>query len=128
MAKHLHTFDEFKTAVASLCIVDFHATWCGPCKTIAPLYNTLATKHPTVPFYKVDVDEVQAATQAAGVSAMPTFQVWTQGSVVAEIKGANPDALTKLVSVATKLSYTNAANTEDQEDQDESKDEQVEGE
>ena len=52
---------EFKQILAehAKVMVDFHATWCGPCKRIAPEVEKLAKAHPSIYFIKIDVDEVQ---------------------------------------------------------------------
>ncbi|KAL3965681.1 hypothetical protein ACCO45_002685 [Purpureocillium lilacinum] len=77
-------------------IVDCFATWCGPCKAIAPIlakHSEEAEFKDKVHFVKFDVDEVQAVTQALGVRAMPTFFFFKGGKKVGEVVGANPPAL-----------------------------------
>ncbi|KAF2202547.1 thioredoxin [Delitschia confertaspora ATCC 74209] len=84
-------------------IVDFYADWCGPCKTIAPVFAQLAekeTQQGRVQFCKVDVDSQQDVARKYGVSAMPTFLVIKGGSVTDTIRGANPSALTAAVRKA----------------------------
>lgn len=85
-------------------IIDFYADWCGPCKTIAPIFNNLAEKESKagkLQFLKVDVDACQDVARKYNVSAMPTFLVIKSGSVVETIRGANPSALTAAVRKAT---------------------------
>ena len=53
-------------------VVDFGATWCGPCRFISPIFETLASKYPGVGFYSVDVDELPDVAQAGSVSAVST--------------------------------------------------------
>ena len=80
-------------------IVDFTATWCGPCKMIGPVFDQLAEQNSgDVKFVKVDVDELQDVAMKAGISAMPTFQVWRDGVKVEEFAGANPEMLADLCS------------------------------
>ncbi|KXZ42798.1 hypothetical protein GPECTOR_117g363 [Gonium pectorale] len=79
-------------------IVDFFAQWCGPCKAIAPLYETLSNENPTIVFLKVDVDENGAVAELAGVTAMPTFIVYKDGVKVDELLGASNDKLKALVA------------------------------
>ncbi|CAG9462599.1 unnamed protein product [Pedinophyceae sp. YPF-701] len=82
-------------------IVDFAATWCGPCKMIAPKFEALAREHGgAAVFCKVDVDEASDVASACGVSAMPTFQVWIKGEKVDEVRGANEGALRVMVARA----------------------------
>ncbi|KAH9878269.1 hypothetical protein J1614_003486 [Plenodomus biglobosus] len=79
-------------------IVDFYADWCGPCKAIAPVFQSLAekeTKPGKLQFVKVDVDAQQEVARN-----MPTFLVIKSSSVVDTIRGANPSALTAAVRKA----------------------------
>lgn len=76
-----------------LTVVDFFATWCGPCKAIAPKIVEYSQEYEQVHFYKVDVDELPDVAQEMGVSAMPTFMLFKAGNKVAEIVGANSKAI-----------------------------------
>ena len=77
------------------------ATWCGPCKTIAPKIVKMSNNYPSVRFYKLDVDEVPDVAQELGVRAMPTFLVFRDGEKVGEVVGANEVALEALVKKQT---------------------------
>ena len=76
-----------------VCVVDFGATWCGPCQRIAPVFDQLAEGCPDALFAKVDVDEVPDASQHYSVSALPTFLVFKDGKEVARIQGADEAGL-----------------------------------
>lgn len=72
-------------------VVDFHATWCGPCKRIAP-YLHQKCQEAGVVLVKVDVDQNGEAAQHYGIQAMPTFKVLdSQGkAILTKTGGANP--------------------------------------
>ncbi|KAI1818563.1 thioredoxin-like protein [Poronia punctata] len=94
---------------STIVVADFYADWCGPCKVIAPTFESLSTKYSKprkITFCKVNVDNQQSIAQSHGVSAMPTFLVFKSGSVIETIKGANPPALTNAVEKAVKLAGT----------------------
>ncbi|GES65061.1 thioredoxin [Aspergillus terreus] len=60
-------------------VVDFFATWCGPCKQIAPHVGKLSETYPNVRFIQVDVDKVRSVAQEMQVRAMPTFVLFKDG-------------------------------------------------
>jgi thioredoxin 1 len=73
-------------------IADFYATWCPPCKQIAPIYAQLSSAHSApgkFAFVKVNVDEQRELAAQYGVSAMPTFLVFKDGKKVDEVRGAD---------------------------------------
>ncbi|GAA5989226.1 hypothetical protein JCM10908_001214 [Rhodotorula pacifica] len=76
-----------------LVVIDFHATWCGPCHAIAPVFEKLAGQYPAATFLKVDVDKAQDVARAYRVSAMPTFAYVKNERKVHEVKGANASAI-----------------------------------
>ena len=89
-------FDKAKNC-DKLCVVDFWATWCGPCRMVAPKIEAMSAEFPEVNFHKVDVDENEDAAADAGIKAMPTFKLYKAGKEVAELVGANADKLKELV-------------------------------
>mmetsp|Transcript_8027 Transcript_8027/g.17040 ORF Transcript_8027/g.17040 Transcript_8027/m.17040 type:complete len:166 (+) Transcript_8027:70-567(+) len=81
-----------------LTIIDFTATWCGPCKMIAPVFKELSDDYGSrAQFIKVDVDDNAEAAQKYGVSAMPTFLFVKGGEVVDRLMGANAVRLKELI-------------------------------
>jgi thioredoxin 1 len=85
---------------APLAIVDFWATWCGPCQSAAPHFQRLASDFPRVAFMKVDVDDHEDIATAYGVRTLPTFIVFKNGTPVETIKGFNT---AKIVSALNKI-------------------------
>jgi thioredoxin 1 len=84
-------------------IADFYATWCPPCKQIAPIYAQLSTAHTTpgkIAFVKINVDEQREIAAQYGVTAMPTFMVFKDGKKVNEVKGADVRGLKMVVEGA----------------------------
>lgn len=70
-------------------VVDFTATWCGPCRFIAPFFVELSQKYPQLLFLKVDVDDLSDISQEWDVHAMPTFLFIEGGKQVEKLVGAN---------------------------------------
>ena len=95
MVKEISSAGEFNSEIKGpgLVVVDYFATWCGPCKNIAPFVEELSRKYPQVKFLKVDSDKVQEVCSERRISSLPTFQFFVKGNQVDEIKGADPAAL-----------------------------------
>ncbi|GLD72717.1 thioredoxin-like protein [Lates japonicus] len=101
MVGSLEEFDTIlKEAGDKLVVVDFTATWCGPCKHIAPIYEELSkdANNKNVIFLKVDVDEVQDLCARCKIRSMPTFQFYKKGEKVEEFSGADPNQLKSKVA------------------------------
>ncbi|KXN88813.1 Peptide-N(4)-(N-acetyl-beta-glucosaminyl)asparagine amidase [Leucoagaricus sp. SymC.cos] len=76
-----------------LSVIDFHATWCGPCHMIAPTFEALSKKYTNVNFLKCDVDAARDVASMYSVSAMPTF-IFLKGSIkVDQVQGADRNTL-----------------------------------
>ncbi|KAJ0469514.1 putative monodehydroascorbate reductase (NADH) [Helianthus annuus] len=80
-----------------LMVVDFSASWCGPCKMLEPFIRSLSSKYPEIDFIKIDVDELQDVAQQFGVQAMPTLVLLKQGKEVERVIGAKKDELEKKI-------------------------------
>lgn len=107
-------------------MLDFWATWCGPCRVISPIFEKLsdASEFRDVSFYKVDVDEQPEITEEVGVRAvrrprflvhaiklrewsqMPTFIAFKNGDKIDSLTGANPRGLEVCSFVEYPLSAT----------------------
>lgn len=77
--------------------VDFTASWCKPCKKVAPVFQMLSKQFPKSIFVEVDVDAMDVIAQDHSISAMPTFQVHRGGAFVDEVKGAYVEKLKEMV-------------------------------
>ena len=69
-------------------LVDFFATWCGPCKMLAPVLEDIAASYAgAAEIYKVDIDENDALTSAYGIEVVPTLILFHKGEIVARTSG-----------------------------------------
>ncbi|KAK3717514.1 hypothetical protein QZH41_013777 [Actinostola sp. cb2023] len=73
-----------------LVVVEFTASWCGPCQKIAPVFVQLSMKYMSVTFLKVDIEQCPFTAESNGVRAMPTFLFYRAKSKVGEHRGADP--------------------------------------
>ncbi|CAH9067876.1 unnamed protein product [Cuscuta europaea] len=80
-----------------LMVVDFTASWCGPCKFMEPFIISMASKYTDVKFIKIDVDKVKEVATEYKVTAMPTFVLIKQGKEVDRLLGANKVELEKKI-------------------------------
>ena len=71
-------------------LVDFFATWCGPCKMIAPILEEIADEHPEIRVCKIDVDQESELTGQFGITSVPTLLVFRDGEMVSKTTGARP--------------------------------------
>ncbi|KAL6139696.1 hypothetical protein ACLB2K_057998 [Fragaria x ananassa] len=82
---------------SQLLVIDFSASWCGPCRFIEPAIHAMAEKFTDVDFAKIDVDELSEVSQEFQVQAMPTFVLLKKGKEVDRVVGAKKDELEKKV-------------------------------
>ncbi len=85
--------DEVKNSEVPV-LVDFTATWCGPCQRLAPIIDSLAEKYDgKAKIGKVDVDENQDLAAQFGIASVPSILFFKGGEVVDTLSGYNPEAV-----------------------------------
>ena len=91
MIKHVKTTPEFEEAIAEgEVLVDFWATWCGPCRMLAPVLEEVAAERPELTIVKVDVDEAGELAAKFGISSIPTLIRFQDGKQVDKTLGFMP--------------------------------------
>jgi thioredoxin len=88
------TGDTFEPAVTDndILLVDWWASWCGPCRMFAPVYDKASTEHPDIVFAKVDTEAEQQLAAAANITSIPTLMAFKDGVLVFSQPGALPAA------------------------------------
>jgi len=73
-------------------LVDFWASWCGPCRAFAPTFAKASENHPDIVFAKVDTEAEQELASAAQIRSIPTLMAFKKGNLVFNQAGALPPA------------------------------------
>ncbi|GAB3106777.1 thioredoxin [Streptomyces calidiresistens] len=97
---------DFESTVTDndIVLVDFWASWCGPCRAFAPVYEKAAEANPDIVFGKVDTEAEQALAAAAQITSIPTLMAFREGVLVFSQPGALPaPALDKVISAVREL-------------------------
>lgn len=87
----IHATQEDFEKIAStneVVVVDFWATWCGPCRAFGPIFEQVSAKFEDIPFVKVDIDQSPDLASAAAIKAVPTVMVIKRGDVIYRQAGA----------------------------------------
>ncbi|MFN8035437.1 MAG: thioredoxin domain-containing protein [Acidimicrobiia bacterium] len=86
------TGETFETTVGQdgIVLVDWWASWCGPCRMFGPVFEAAAEEHPDIVFGKVDTEAEQPLAGAAGIMSIPTLMAFRDGILVFSQPGALP--------------------------------------
>ncbi|EDR26549.1 thioredoxin, putative [Entamoeba dispar SAW760] len=99
---HINALDQLTALLSTekVIVIDFFATWCGPCRSIGPYFEELAGQHNNIKFVKVDVDQAEEICVNYKVRSMPTFVLVKDGIEQKRFSGADRNALKQMIETA----------------------------
>jgi thioredoxin 1 len=100
------TEDTFEESVSrqGITLVDWWASWCGPCRMFAPVFEAASEKHPDITFSKIDTEDQPGLSAAAQITSIPTLMAFRDGILVYSRPGALPaTALEQLIQAVRDL-------------------------
>ena len=93
-------------------LVDFWASWCGPCRMFAPIYEAASEAHPEIVFASIDTEAERDLAAAAGITSIPTLMAFKNGHLVFNQPGALPaSALEQVIEAVMALDTESAEAT-----------------
>ena len=100
------TYADFESVITGegIVLVDFWASWCGPCRMFAPVYEAASEQHTDIVFGKVDTEAEQQLSAAARITSIPTLMAFRDGILVFSQPGALPaPALEQVIQAVRDL-------------------------